>query len=290
MAVDRFQAKGDGSLTREMREAYARDGFLVLEGFAGGDELARLRSAIDQLVDDFDPRSVRTIFSTGNQSHAADEYFRSSGDKVRFFFEADAFGDDGELTVSKRRALNKVGHALHDLDPAFEAFSRSTKLARTAADLGIDDPGLVQSMLIFKQPHIGGEVGMHQDATFLHTDPVTVTGFWFALDDADATNGCLVAVPGAHRRPLAERFHYDGDDLVMERLTDERWTADDAVPLEAPAGTMVVLHALLPHASAPNLSERSREAYALHVVDRRARWSDDNWLRRVPDMPVRGFG
>jgi len=25
------------------------------------------------------------------------------------------------------------------------------------------------------------------------------------------------------------------------------------------------------------------------VVDRAARWSDDNWLRRRPAMPIRGF-
>ena len=53
-------------------------------------------------------------------------------------------------------------------------------------------------MYIFKQPHIGGEVGCHQDATFLYTDPITVTGFWFAIEDATLENGCLV---GGARRP-----------------------------------------------------------------------------------------
>ena len=56
--------------------------------------------------------------------------------------------------------------------------------------------------------------------------------------------------------------------------------------VEAP---LVVLHGLAPHRSAPNLSARSREAFALHVVDRAAEWSADNWLRRGAAMPLRGF-
>ena len=60
-------------------------------------------------------------------------------------------------------------------------------------------------------------------------------------------------------------------------------------PYSAPEGTLVVLHGLLPHRSGPNTSPRSRLAYALHAVDRAARWAPDNWLRRRADMPVRGF-
>jgi hypothetical protein len=45
------------------------------------------------------------------------------------------------------------------------------ELAELAADLGLRQPQVWQSMLIFKQPHIGGEVGWHQDASFFVTDP-----------------------------------------------------------------------------------------------------------------------
>ena len=52
--------------------------------------------------------------------------------------------------------------------------------------------------------------------------------------------------------------------------------------------TLVVLHGLLPHASAPNRSHRPRHAYALHIIDGRAHYPSDNWLQR-PDLPLRGF-
>ncbi|HEV2558349.1 MAG TPA: phytanoyl-CoA dioxygenase family protein [Microvirga sp.] len=290
MSLPRFEATPDGAATLQMQEAYARDGFLVVEGFKTHAECDALRAHTHALIDGFDPATVTSIFEAGgSQQHAADRYFQESGDEIRFFFEKGAFDEAGRLTKDKHAAMNKIGHAMHDLDPVFERFSRDPKLAALARSLGLADPGLVQSMVIFKPPRIGGEVNCHQDATFLHTDPVTVTGFWFALEDADETNGCLLGIPGVQNEGLRERFRYQGDRLVMDKLGEKDWPLDREVALTAPKGTLVVLHGLAPHRSSPNTSPRSREAYALHVVDRTARWSPDNWLRRRDGMPVRGF-
>jgi phytanoyl-CoA hydroxylase len=272
-----------------MQAAYARDGFLVFEGFASPDVCALLRARTHDLIAAFDPEENRVAFSAGEQEHASKSYFRESGDKVRFFVEEGAVAVDGTLDRPKARAVNKIGHALHDLDPIFAPFSHDPRLAETAADLGLADPVLAQSMLICKQPEIGGEVDLHQDATFLITDPPSVTGFWIALEAADRENGCLMALPGAHKGPLKRLFHYEGEALIMDIVDDTPWDMGAEVALEVPEGAMVVLHGLLPHRSAPNLSARSRLAYALHCVDRAARWSPDNWLRRAPEMPFRGF-
>jgi phytanoyl-CoA hydroxylase len=170
----------------------------------------------------------------------------------------------------------------------FDRVSRQPRLAELARALGLRQPLLLQSMYLFKQPHIGGEVGWHQDATYLHTRPSTVTGFWIALDDADRDNGCLMALPGGHRGPLRQRFHRAGEALVTDTLDATPWPGTPPVALEAPRGTLVVLHGLLPHASAPNRSGRPRHAYALHLIDGCAEYASDNWLQR-PDLPLRGF-
>ena len=289
MTAPRFDYPADGRLTTEMVAAFTRDGFLVFDNFTTPEICGLLRGRVHDLIAAFDPDENRVAFSAQAQAHAAKAYFRESGDKVRFFVEEGAVAEDGSLNRPKTRAVNKIGHALHDLDPIFGPFSRDPRLAETCADLGLADPVLAQSMVICKQPQIGGAVDLHQDATFLITEPISVTGFWVALEDAGAENGCLWALPGGHRAGLKRLFHYDGDALVMDILDDSDWTMEGAVPLEAPAGTMVVLHGLVPHWSAPNTADRSRLAYALHVVDRAAEWSPDNWLRRAPDMPFRGF-
>ena len=51
---------------------------------------------------------------------------------------------------------------------------------------------------LLQQPQIGGEVAVHQDSTFLYTDPVSVVGLWVALEDATKENGCLWSIPGGH--------------------------------------------------------------------------------------------
>ncbi len=278
------------SATAEQLALYERDGFLVLEDFVPREECDRLRGRAAELVEAFEPGALLSVFSTNEQTRTSDEYFLSSGDKIRFFFEEGAFDAEGRLTRPKEESVNKIGHALHDLDPVFRSFSRTPALADLAARLGYERPLLIQSMYIFKQPRIGGEVTCHQDATFLYTEPLTVTGLWFALEDATQENGCLWALAGGHRRGLKSRFlRAAGGGTRFETYDESPWPAEGLGPLEVKKGALIVLHGLLPHLSRANRSPRSRHAYTLHVIEAGARYPEDNWLRRGADMPLRGF-
>ncbi|NHZ89261.1 phytanoyl-CoA dioxygenase family protein [Massilia sp. CCM 8733] len=277
-------------LSTEQRDQFQRDGYLVVPGFKTMDDIARLRQRAGEIVNEFDPAQGRSIFTTRDQTTATDDYFLRSDNTIRCFFEEEAFGPDGQLRQQKALSINKIGHALHDLDPVFDAFSRDAKLAAVARDLGLVDPKVWQSMYIFKQPGIGGEVRWHQDATFFETTPVSVTTFWFALEDATIDNGCLWVEPGGHRGPMRERFVRHGDDIRMETLDSMPWPDDStAVPLEAKAGSLVCFHGLLPHYSAPNRSPVSRHAYTLHATDGTTAYSPQNWIQRDASFPVRGF-
>lgn len=271
-------------------EQFDRDGYLVLPDFVSAQDCDLLRSRAMEMVYTFDPGELRSIFSTHEQSRTTDDYFLTSGDKIRFFFEEHAFNPDGTLKQSKEQSINKIGHALHDLDPIFDEFSRSTKLRRLVTDFGIEDPLLLQSMYIFKQPHIGGAVTCHQDGTFLHAEPMNILGFWFALEDATVENGCLWAIPGGHRGGLKSRWVRSSNDEMQFEIYDEApWPEGELTPLEVRKGTLIVLHGLLPHRSLENKSDKSRHAYTLHVISTNSNYPKSNWLQRSPDMPLRGF-
>jgi phytanoyl-CoA hydroxylase len=279
-------------LDAKQLDSWDRDGFLVVEDVVDRATCAALVARAEELVDAFDPDAlgVRSIFTTNEQARHSDDYFLDSGDKVSFFFEEEAFDDAGRLRQAKALSINKIGHALHDLDPVFGPFSHSAALGSVAESLGLHDPRVLQSMYIFKQPRIGGEVNCHTDHTFLWTDPASCVGFWFALQDATLENGCMWALPGGHHLPARSRFRRAAaGGTTMEVLDPEPYPTEGLVPLEAPAGTMVVLHGLLPHLSGPNRSDRSRHAYTLHVIDGSAAYPADNWLQRSADLPLRGF-
>ncbi len=278
------------TLNPDQITTYDRDGFLMLENFVDQGACDSLRARAEELVRDFDPAGVVSIFSTHEQTRTSDDYFRDSGDKIRFFFEENAFLPDGSLRQSKERSINKIGHALHDLDPAFDKFSRTPEIKQLVTDLDIFDPLLLQSMYIFKQPRIGGEVTCHQDATFLFTEPLRMVGLWFALEDATIDNGCLWAIPGGHKHGLKSRFmRAEGGGSRFEVFDDTPWPEEKLQPLEVRKGTLIVLHGLLPHLSRENRSPKSRHAYTLHVIEASAHYPSDNWLRRSAEMPLRGF-
>ena len=279
-------------LSAEQLAAYRRDGFLVVPDFADAASCLALRERALLLArEHVPPPDQATIFTAdGGASHAAERYFLTSGEAIRCFFEKDAFDAAGRLRGEAHLSLNKLGHALHDLDPVFDAFSRAPKLAAVAEDIGMAEPRLLQSMYIFKQPRIGGEVVCHTDQTYLWTDPPSVVGFWFAIDDATTENGCMWALPGGHRLPVKARSKLNTARTAteLEILDAAPYPTDGLVPLEATRGTLVLLHGSVPHLSGPNRSDKPRHAYTVHAIDGAAKYLDDNWLQR-PSLPLRGF-
>ena len=196
----------DGHLSTKAIDAFHRDGVLIIEGFKSRSECEQLRERANALVEEYGPRATATIFSTKAPQHLDSRYFIESATGIGVFFEEEAFDAEGRLAYPLPLAVNKLGHAMHDLDPIFSAFSKGQALQAVSNSLGVAQPRVMQSMYIFKQPSIGGEVMCHQDSTYLYTDPMSVIGYWFAIDDAHRGNGCLGGIPGEHRKGLKKLF------------------------------------------------------------------------------------
>lgn len=277
-----------GLLTAAQLDAFARDGYLLLPGWLSERDMAAMRACAADVVAQFDAATV-SVFSTDEQTRTSDEYFLSSGDQVRCFLEERALGRDGALLRPREECINKIGHALHTQLPPFRAASFDARVAAVCASLGFADPRVAQSMYIMKGAHIGGEVRPHVDGAFLYTAPQTCLGFWWPLADCTTRNGCLWAVPGSHARPVARRFRRaagGGGGTEFDPPEPQPFDLTGAVPLEVPAGTLVLLHAALVHYSEANTSAAARHAYSIHVVEggKGTVYPADNWLQ-VPGGP-----
>ncbi|WP_428332110.1 phytanoyl-CoA dioxygenase family protein [Novosphingobium sp.] len=328
-------------LTAEQLATYERDGYLVIKNFFPKELAAQLRQEAYALLCGLDLSThPLTRFTTSNSSkkglseaeaEAAEQnakeaaptkpqlhYFLESAVARGFLFEEGAFNEAGERIKAKELAINKLGHALHLDAPPFRDFTHTDTMARIIADLGFKDPVVLQSMLIFKQPDIGGKVDKHRDSTFLHTKPSTAVGFWFALEDCKKArdgypgNGCLAFVPKSHKDggndrrfrrvgviaesinniPADQRKAVDptalrGPDNSHTKLkffgedkTINTYPPEAWIEEEVPAGSLVVIHGDVCHMSSPNTSADSRYIYTFHVFDDEGtQYPSDNWLQ-----------
>ena len=288
---NRFKVRGKmEGLSKEQVETFYRDGYVLFKNFCSAEECDQLLTRCHQIIRETDlSQHPRVIFSTDKHQQTGEDYFITSGDKVRFFFEENAFDEEGKLKYDRVACMNKVGHALHALDPVFKEFTFSHKFKTICSSLAMKHPAVVQSMCILKPPNIGGKVGPHQDSSFLHTVPKRLVGFWLALEDADAENGCLWFAPGTQNKELTLRLRRTNDPsgppTKVEGTAPE--VAEELYQIaEVKKGTLVIISGEVVHKSGANTSDRSRNIYTFHVYDAgEAKWDQENWLQPTKELP-----
>jgi len=284
--------------SQEQINKFHRQGYLVVPGFLSKVETEELLSRAKQLLEEFSlDDHPMTKFTTGDDNHVGDDYFLGSGDKIRYFLEDGVVDKTGKLTREKSKAVNKIGHGLHELDPVFRKVTlENNRLKALVRDLKFhQDPVALQSMVITKQPEIGGEVPEHNDSTFLYTNPPTALGFWIALEKCGHDNGALSFSPGSHlTAPLTKRFvRLPTGGTGFERLLpveDEKSISEKhkgtyiLEPCEP--GDLVLIHGSVLHKSERNTSSKTRFAYTFHMVDSppHALYDAKNWLQPTTEM------
>ncbi|KAI5857980.1 hypothetical protein BZA05DRAFT_111655 [Tricharina praecox] len=276
-------------LTTEQRDFWAENGYLIIPNALSPETVDELLRESHQLLEDFSlDGHPMTKFTTGDDAsssaHVGDNYFLTSHDQIRFFFETAAFSSSGVLLKPKTRAINKIGHGLHLLSPAFRSATLTRGNLAIARDLGFSDPRVLQSMVICKQPEIGGAVPSHQDSTFLYTNPPSAVGFWYALEDCTESNGCLSFAPGSHRRcEVKKRFvRMEGGGTGFEDVQSAgEWSEEDETFVLGPVerGSLVLIHGNVLHKSERNTGMGSRFIYTFHVIEGENKYDEKNWLQ-----------
>lgn len=297
-------------LTESQLASFQENGYLVIPDYLSKSEVDELLAETNTLLNEFSlDTHPLTQFTTGDDDtaeHVGDDYFLTSGDKIRFFFEPDAFTSEPDpltgrsaLIKPKHLAVNKIGHSLHTLSPAFKTVSLNERNAAVARSLGFVDPRVLQSMVICKQPSIGGAVPSHRDSEFLYTNPPSAVGWWYALQDAGPGNATLGMWKGSHKgrkgghitRRFVRRIGASGTEFVentgpaLPRGMDEEMvespSEDELEILDVKAGSLILIHGNVLHKSEKNTSPRSRYAYTFHVIESADGWEYDerNWLQ-----------
>ncbi|KAF2879065.1 hypothetical protein ILUMI_27100 [Ignelater luminosus] len=274
---------------RDFRDKFYNDGFVVIEDFLTETEINKLKEEADNLIKNMPEQSSRAVFSTTTFDQNKNQYFADSADKVSYFFETGALGPEGELLVDPNLSLNKIGHALHVLNEDFRKVTFDERVKESCFQLGYEDPVVVQSMYIFKNPGIGGIVTPHQDSTFLNTEPESLVGFWIALDDATTENGCLWFARGSHKGGVHRRYMRNAENSSNELFVYDKpaphyqKSSFTAVPVRK--GTCILIHGRVVHFSEANKSDKPRNAYTFHVLERSSKYSEDNWLQQTEESP-----
>ena len=105
--------------------------------------------------------SIRTTRWAKSPRHC-----RPDANQIRYFLEPSSVSpatptSAAKLIVPPARSINKIGHALAILDPVFRKNTLESEKVRTLArEIGEhDSPRVLQSMIICKQPRIGGQGG-----------------------------------------------------------------------------------------------------------------------------------
>jgi phytanoyl-CoA hydroxylase len=219
-------------LSRADIDRYDRDGFIVVPGVLGDEEVASLRDAADELVS-----KSRTVASH-NEVYDLEPGHTAAMPKVRRIKTPDRW------------------------DPRFAAMVRHPGIIGCLQALWGENVRFDTSKLNMKAAGFGSPVEWHQDWAFYpHTnDDLAAVGIM--IDDIDQENGPLLVVPGTHCGPVYDH-HAEGRfcgaiDPAKVQLDFKR-----AVPCTGSAGSITIHHVRAVHGSAPNISSRSRRLFLL---------------------------
>jgi phytanoyl-CoA hydroxylase len=218
----------------EQKSQYEDEGYLVFPELLNTTELATLRAALAEVLQEA-------------------EGLTESNDKFSV-----VASDDGTSHVV-RRIFNPIAHHSAFYDLVF-----NPKIVDVVENLVGPDIQLHHTKLNMKPPSKDARFEWHQDYPFFPHTNFDLLAVMIMLDDSTEENGCLKIIPGSHQwGPRNHLFARDG--AFSSQLEDRSVLADPSrwktVPV--PAGGMELHHCNMLHSSGPNRGTRPRSAIVI---------------------------
>ena len=243
-----------GPLTAEQIARYHRDGFLVVKGMFG-------------------PQEIRTITAWADEIA---EYPETPGKHMMYFERS---------KLDERRILSRMEN-FYPYHAGFAACFDSPEMKGSVAQLLGEEAVLFKDKINFKMP--GGDgFTPHQDVQAgWNTYASLHLSVLICIDEATPENGCLEIAAGHHSRGVV------GD--LWAPLTDAAMAGMDFVPCPTKPGDAVFFDSFAPHRSDPNLTAKQRRVLYVtynrlsegdsreqYYADKRASYPQD--CEREPD-------
>ena len=171
---------------------------------------------------------------------------------------------DIRRTASKRMIVRKI-QPIIDLSLVLAKFSDDPRLIEPIEQFMGDTPVLMEEKLNYKQPvsvEYDFRVPREDDGFPIHNDwayykmtgyPSAVISSALTIDESFRDNGPIQVFPGSHRKHVEHDRVRNGLEVPVGTVR-----IDDAVPILAPAGSVMFFHSQLIHTSAPNTTNGSR--------------------------------
>jgi ectoine hydroxylase-related dioxygenase (phytanoyl-CoA dioxygenase family) len=240
----------DCALSAQQLEQFRREGYLVLPAVFDAEEVRRMRAEADRILE----LILNASLALQRRSGRLD--WREL--------------PDGSQIVRKIQPINDLSEYLAEV-------SNDPRLIAPMRQIMGHEPILMEEKLNYKQPlphRIEGiEIRRTDDRFPVHHDwayyrsedyPRDILSSAISLDDSTVESGPLHVWPGSHHEHL-EHERVEIGLQVKPGLID----FDGGIDILAPAGSVMIFHALLVHNSRPNSSGRPRRIMIYsHYPDR----------------------
>ena len=209
---------------------YRRHGYMVACGMVSEAEIALLRDAVRELLDEAPVGPDQPHDRAGNPvPHPRDYSFLRR--------------DDGAAV------LNRISTPLARSAKVLKVYANPQLLQAVETLYGPDWVPFSESIVI-KLPHVGAPFAWHQDGRFATGEvPERGVNFGIYLYDSDESNGCLYVVPDTHRAGRVD---------IAAQLDSHGERLPGSIPVPVAAGDVIIHSRNLVHGSFTNCSPDQR--------------------------------
>lgn len=228
--------------TRDDRQRYLREGYVLVRGLIDTDTLDRVEAHFKALV-----------------------LGEATAPEHMVIMKDVAYVAGDTSAESRLHEVNKI--LSFEDDPLLWSFATDARMLECVRDLVGPELKTLSTNVFNKPPGVDSRHPLHQDLRYFAIRPADgIVAAWTAIQPCTRENGCLAIVPASHRGGLAEHGDPAWDRFNFGFFAAKDVDIDARVHVEMDPGDTLFFHPLLLHGSGRNRSTDFRRAISVHYA------------------------